>query len=126
MGWSRSLDGFADQVEKDLTQRQKDIAAYALQQVITGSPVQDGTYRGNHRVTVNSQTRDYDLSIAGKSGQQTLFEGMQIIGRISRPFGSVTIQNNVPYGERLENGWSGQAPAGVYGVAEQSTKERFK
>jgi len=126
MSWSRSLSGFTDQVEKDLTKKQKDMAVYALQQIIFGSPVMDGTYRGNHRVTVNGETQDYDLSTADKSGQMTLNEGLQVIGSISRPFGTVTIQNNLPYGERLENGWSDQAPAGVYSVAEQSTKERFK
>lgn len=125
MSWSRSLTGFAEHVERDLTERQKQIAAYALQQIIKRSPVDQGTYRGNHRVTVNGETHDYDLAESDRNGQRTLFEGMRIIGRISRPFGTVTIQNNLPYGEALEAGNSEQAPAGVYSVAEASTAARF-
>ncbi|OJT01231.1 hypothetical protein [Marinobacter nauticus] len=125
MSWSRSLDGFADQVEKDLTQRQKEIAVYALQQIIFGSPVDSGTFKGNHRVTVNGVTGEYSLSMQDANGQRTLLEGMQVIGSISQPFGTVTIQNSLPYSEALESGSSQQAPAGVYTVAFNSTVQRF-
>lgn len=125
MSWSRSLSGFSDEVEKNLTQRQKDIAVYALNQVIFGSPVDTGTFRGNHRVTVNGVTGEFNLKLQDKNGQQTLLDGMQQIGTISKPFGEITIQNNLPYSEALESGHSGQAPAGVYSVAFNSTVERF-
>lgn len=125
MGWSRSLGGFADEVEKSLTQRQKQIAVYALQQVIFGSPVDEGTYKGNHRVTVNGVTGEFSLEMQDENGQRTLNEGLAVIGSISRPFGEVVIQNNLPYGEALEDGSSGQAPAGVYTVAFNSTIQRF-
>ena len=126
MSWSKSLTGFADEAEKALTKRQKDIAAYFLQQVIVTSPVMDGTYRGNHRVTVDGITLDYDLDLQDAGGQMTLMSGMQQIGTVSQPFGSITIQNNLPYGERIENGWSMQAASGVYSVALNSTVEKFK
>lgn len=32
------------------------------------------------------------------------------------PFGTVWVFNNVPYAQRIEQGWSGQAPSGVVGV----------
>jgi len=126
MSWSKSLSGFADEAEKALTERQKDIALYFLQQVIVGSPVDEGTYRGNHRVTVDGITLDYDMSLKDAGGQMTLMSGMQQIGTVSQPFGSITIQNNLPYGERIENGWSMQAASGVYSVALNSTVEKFK
>lgn len=134
MSWSRSLEAFADEVEKTLTQRQKEIAVFALQQVIMGSPVDKGTYKGNHRVTVNGVTMDYSLDITGGGqkgslndaiGQRTLFEGMQVIGSVSQPFGEVVIQQNLPYARRIEDGWSGQAGEGVYTVAFNSTVQRF-
>ena len=125
MSWSRSLSGFAEQVEKDLTQKQKDMAVYALQQIITLSPVDTGTYRGNHRVTVNSETNSYDLSRVDKVSDSTQMDGLRQIGTISKPFGTVTIQNNLPYAEAIEFGHSSQPGRAVYGAAEQSTKERF-
>lgn len=125
MSWSRSLEGFAKEVEETLTQRQKEIAAFALQQVIFGSPVDRGTYKGNHRVTVNGITLDYSLDIEDPNGQRTLMEGMRVIGSVSQPFGEVVIQQNLPYGRKIEDGHSGQAPAGVYSVAFNSTYQRF-
>lgn len=125
MSWSRPLSGFADEVEKNLTQRQRQIAVYALQQVIFGSPVDEGTYKGNHRVTVNGVTGEFSLELQDDNGQRTLNEGLAVIGSISKPFGEVVIQNNLPYGEALEGGSSGQAPAGVYTVAFNSTVQRF-
>tara|TARA_R100000789_G_scaffold98592_1_gene102826 strand:- start:818 stop:1201 length:384 start_codon:yes stop_codon:yes gene_type:complete len=125
MSWSKSLQGFAEEVEKTLTQRQKEIAVYALQQVIFGSPVDRGTYKGNHRVTVNGVTGEYSLDMEDPNGQRTLMEGMQVIGSVSQPYGEVVVQNNIPYGQRLEGGHSGQAPAGVYSVAFNSTVQRF-
>lgn len=126
MSWSRSLAGFAKEVEETLTQRQKEIAVYALQQVIMGSPVDQGTYKGNHRVTVNGITLDYSLDAEDQNGQRTLMEGVRVIGSVSQPFGEIVVQNNSPYGERLESGHSQQAPAGVYSVAFNSTVERFR
>lgn len=125
MSWSRSLDAFADEVEKSLTQRQKDIAVFALQQVIFGSPVDQGAYKGNHRVTINGTTLDYSLDLKDPNGQRTLMEGLQQIGSVSQPFGEVVVQNNLPYARALEDGSSQQAPGGVYTVAFNSTVQRF-
>ncbi len=50
-----------------------------LQQVIVGSPVDTGAFRGNHRVSVNSPDSTYDLSTADKGGSATQQEGNQKI-----------------------------------------------
>lgn len=126
MSWNKSLTAFADQAADDLTQEQREMAAYALNQIISRSPVSSGAYRGNHRVTVNSENHSYDLTHVDKTGQMTLTEGLRIIGQVRQPFGRIVIQNNLPYGEALEDGYSKQAPAGVYSVATESTAERFK
>lgn len=127
MAWKGTRpSAFAITVEKALTSRQKEIAAFALQQVIIGSPFDEGAYKGNHRVSVNGVTYEFDPSQLDTSGQATLNDGMSKIGTISQPFGVVYIQNSAPYGERLENGWSDQAPQGVYGIAYNNTVERFR
>lgn len=127
MAWKGTRpSAFADTLEKTLTKRQKDIAAFALQQVIFGSPFDEGAYKGNHRVSVNGQTYEFDPSQLDTNGQATLNDGMSKIGAISQAFGVVYIQNNAPYGERLENGWSQQAPQGVYDIAFNNTAERFR
>lgn len=126
-GWSRPLSGFAKQVERDLSDRQKEIAAYALAELITTSPVDQGAYKGNHRLTVNGRTFEFDPDRKDTGGQATLNDGTQALGTISGAFNEVVIQNNAPYGQRLEDGWSSQGSGGdYYANAFKATKERFR
>ncbi|KAA5656825.1 hypothetical protein J471_5157, partial [Acinetobacter baumannii 1032359] len=37
----------------------------------------------------------------------------------------VYIQNNQPYAERLENGWSDQAPQGIYGLTFNFISQKY-
>lgn len=116
--WSNSPAGFLDQVEEDLVEQQKDMAAYALNRIISASPVDSGAYRRSHVVTVDSE--DHTTQSATEA------EGQAEIQSLSKPYGVLTIQSNSPYGERLEHGHSQQAPAGVYGRAVLATKARFR
>jgi hypothetical protein len=125
-GWSINPTKFIDEVEKDLTDLQKEIAISALQSIISGSPVDKGTYKGNHRVTVDASSLNFDSAKDDPSGSSTLSEGAATIGSIAGPYHNIIIQNNAPYGERLENGHSQQAPGGVYGVAFIGVSEKYR
>lgn len=124
-GWSISPADFMDEVEKDFTDLQREIAVTALQAIISGSPVDEGTYKGNHRVTVDDPTLVFDSAKDDPTGSATLADGNVVIATITGPYHNVIIQNNAPYGERLENGHSQQAPIGVYGVAFIGVSEKF-
>lgn len=126
MAWTGTRpSAFAATIERTLTKRQKDIATYTLGELITSSPVQDGAYRGNHRVTVNGITAYFDPTQT--SQQVALSAGLGVIGGISGAYNEVVIQNNAPYGQRLEDGWSSQGSAGnYYALAFNSAKERFR
>ena len=124
-GWSMPLNAFIPQVEKQLTKQTNDIVLFALQQLIIHSPVQDGGYRGSHFVTIDGQ----DLSTIpppDKSGERVMRDAESIIARSGgKPFKYVVIQTNIAYGLRIEQGWSGQAPQGVYAIAYNNTRERY-
>lgn len=124
-GWSMPLGGFIQEVEQQLEKQTNDIVLFALQQLIIHSPVQDGGYRGSHLVTIDGQ----DLSTVpppDKSGDRVLRDAERIIAQSGgKPFKYVVIQTNIAYGLRIEQGWSGQAPQGVYAIAANNTKERF-
>lgn len=124
-GWSIDPTEFMDVVEKDLTDLQKEIAITALQAIISPSPVDEGTYKGNHRVTVDDVTLSFDPELHDKDGSVTLSDGMGVIAKVAGPYHNIIIQNNAPYGERLENGHSQQAPIGVYGVAFIAVSEKY-
>lgn len=95
-------------------ERVRMIAGDMLSGVVSASPVDTGAFRANHRVSVNSE--DNSVGEANNSGAIK-----------SAKFGDVIyIQNNLPYAERLENGWSGQAPVGVYGVTFSAVSEKYR
>lgn len=116
-GWSKPPTAFIHTVEADLKNKRNTIAAEALQMLVTSSPVDEGSYKGNHRVTVDSEDHGSDVDIKDKDGSDTISAGMAVIDTADRPYQAVTIQNNIAYGERLEDGHSQQAPHGVYNPA---------
>ena len=124
-GWSKRPTTFIKVVEDDVMKKRKEIAQVALQAVISGSPVDKGTFKGNHRVSIDGEDLGYDPDIEDVAGSEALARGEQLIGSIDTPFGETVIQNNVPYGEELELGHSEQASKGVYGPAFVALKERF-
>tara|TARA_B100000700_G_scaffold189815_1_gene209177 strand:- start:43498 stop:43887 length:390 start_codon:yes stop_codon:yes gene_type:complete len=121
-GWSKSLSGFADEVEKTQNKRLRATALQALTGVIERSPVDQGTFRGNNTVSVGSPDNAYNLDASDKQGDRALGEGMRIIGRVNKAFDVIYIQNSLPYAGELENGSSKQAPGGVYAITFDSLR----
>ncbi|TCT87607.1 HK97 gp10 family phage protein [Pseudomonas sp. LP_4_YM] len=123
-GWSTPPSLFADVVEEQVTQRVRVIALAMLNEVVLGSPVDTGRFRGNNIVSIGSpvfiQTDEVD-----PTGAATLRAGASALSGLE-PFTTVYIQNNLPYAEALENGHSQQAPSGVYGLAFIGVSEAYK
>lgn len=130
-GWSMPLTGFIPQVENEFVKLRNQIVAEALQMLQIGSPVQDGAYRGNHLVSLGSRDNSYDLDYSGSSAQRGSIDQQAYNREVRKlltenaPFTIVYIQNNLPYAERLESGWSQQAGEGVYAVAANNLREKY-
>lgn len=134
-GWSKGPTAFIKVVEEDLAKKRTHIAVDALQAVISGSPVDDGTYRMNHRVTVDSEDHGFDPQAGrgkdveppkGSLNVSSYDAGLKIIAEgADEAYATVTIQNNLPYAEVLENGHSQQAPQGVYGPAYEAVRSKY-
>lgn len=101
-----------------------------LQGVIMGSPVMDGAFRSNHRVTVNKTTNETVPSNGNKAPKGTLDQEVfaEGVGQIlqAKLGDSVYIQNNLPYALRLENGHSQQASLGIYSLTFLSVASKYK
>ena len=124
MAWTNKPTNFALDVVKNADDHLKKIVGETLQQVIVRSPVMDGEFRASHKVTLdrpqNAYEKGFDLS-----GGATLAEGLK--GASTAKIGGlVYIQTLSPYGTRLENGWSQQAPNGVFALAFQSVASKYK
>ena len=124
MGWKNKPTNFALDVVKNADDHLKKIVGETLQQVIVRSPVIDGEFRASHKVTLdrpqNAYEKGFDLS-----GGATLAEGLKVAST-AKIGGLVYVQTLSPYGTRLENGWSQQAPNGVYALSYQSVASKYK
>ena len=124
MGWKNKPTNFALEVVKNADDHLKKIVGETLQQVIVRSPVMDGEFRASHKVTLDSPQNSYEKGF-DLSGSATLAEGLKVAST-AKIGGLVYIQSLSPYGTRLENGWSMQAPNGVYALSFQSVVSKYK
>lgn len=90
-----------------------------VQSLVNLSPVDTGAYRASHIVSIGSG--DY-----GIRGPETNAVQDAAIQAVKIKLGNlVYIQNNQPYAERLENGWSDQAPQGIYGLTFNFISQKY-
>lgn len=120
------MDALETEVEDVVIQVTQKIALEALNKVVMRSPVDTGRFRANWNVSFGNP----DLAITenkDKPGTETIAKGGALIESLDR-LNRVWISNNLPYANRLENGWSKQAPAGMVALtfAELSTIARIE
>ncbi|MDM0041878.1 HK97 gp10 family phage protein [Variovorax sp. J22R193] len=82
-----------------------------LNSLIKRSPVDTGRFRGNWQTTIGAPPSSV-LETDDKSGAQTLSRGLAVLAdfECGPP---IYLVNGLPYGRRLENGYSQQAPSGM-------------
>lgn len=124
MSWTSKPTNFALNVLKDADDHLKKIVGDTLQQVIVRSPVMDGEFRASHKVTLSSPQNTYEKGF-DLSGSTTLAEGLKVAST-AKIGGLVYIQTLSPYGDKLENGHSMQAPNGVYALSFQLIASKYK
>ncbi|MCY3229706.1 HK97 gp10 family phage protein [Acinetobacter pittii] len=109
MGWKgKKPTSFSVDVVKNAEEQVKKITMDTVQSLVVSSPVDTGAYRASHVVSIGSA--DY-----GVRGPETNAVQDAAIQAIKFKLGNlVYIQNNKAYAERLEDGWSDQAPLGIY------------
>lgn len=99
--------------------RKKDIPLFyaktaleALSRVVAKTPVDRGAARANWQVGIASSS-DEPVDEIDKVGDRTVAKGQKKILAGATTLQDVHIFNNLPYIERLESGWSAQAPQGM-------------
>lgn len=141
--WSIDPTEFAKSLTTDVEKHVKKIAGEALQQVMTRSPVDEGTYRLSHIVSVN--TEDHSAKGNGdpiQSGAAAISQfklGDKIYIQTNSPYGSVIEYGGYPnppkkgsyvkgkgHVVKSSGGFSRQAPNGVYTLAFQYIASKYK
>jgi len=123
---SVALGSLGASVIADVDRLVRKVAIDLLKSVIYKSPVGDATlwqspppagyvggrFRGNWQLGINNQPSG-ELSAVDASGANTINLGMANIPTTNAAGNIYYITNNLPYAQRLEDGWSSQAPAGI-------------
>jgi hypothetical protein len=95
---------------------QKKVGLDALAGVVKKSPVDTGRFRGNWHLTITPS--DTATEFTDKQSRGSPPGGAATASAVSalsalQPYGVAYLQNALPYAERLENGYSKQAPQGM-------------
>lgn len=113
--WSVLPSTFMKKVNGGVVGLQRRLAIEMLEQITIRAPVDTGRFKANNLVSVDEPVF-YSVNRYDKDGNETLAYGEAALAALV-PYSVVYIQNNLIYAGALEDGHSGQAPAGVYGVS---------
>ncbi|USA54592.1 HK97 gp10 family phage protein [Acinetobacter sp. C32I] len=120
MGWKgKKPTDFSVAVVKGAEKLIQKITMHTVQSLVVSSPVDTGAYRASHIVSIGSGN-------FGKRGPETNAVQDAAVQAVRIKLGNlVYIQNNLAYAERLENGWSDQAPQGIYSTTFNFISQKY-
>lgn len=112
--FSLDLARWTDGVEarQDLVVRKVSLDLFS--RIVLRSPVRTGRFRGNWQVTIGS-VPDNTIEINDVSGTATISKAASVSAGIKAGM-TIYLTNNLPYGPKLETGYSQQAPAGMVAI----------
>lgn len=109
--FDRQVADWVGKTEEKLDVAVRKIALEMFSRVILKSPVDTGRFRANWQVAIGAIPSG-TLELDDKTGQASI--GRVQATALGMDAGDViTLVNNLPYAQRLENGYSAQAPAGM-------------
>jgi hypothetical protein len=116
---------FADEeVPAKVRQVQQKIGLQALRGVVNKTPVDTGRARGNWQTTLGDPATG-TLDTTDPGGNQTIARGSNTV-TTADPFSVIWLSNNLPYIERLEDGYSQQAPSGMVSTTVTEIQVQFR
>ena len=126
MSWKNPPINFGFKVLEDADDFSKKVAGEMLQRVVVETPIDTSAARQNWRVGVGSVNTLVDENETDGSGQGAIRKGLATIQAGGGLGKVVYISNSLRYIERLNNGWSMQAPANFVGLTFQSVVNKYK
>jgi len=115
------LSRFAEEVKAEHVRLMKKVTLELLGRVTQKSPVDTGRFRANWMVGINAT----DYTTTESTVNDTIERGMATLTPLA--FGeAIHVSNNLPYANKLEHGYSGQAPEGILSVSVEEIKAFLK
>ncbi|EDQ2321255.1 HK97 gp10 family phage protein [Salmonella enterica subsp. enterica] len=114
MSFTLDVKAFCEKAKKNPETVMRAVSLKLFSAIIKSSPVDTGRFRGNWQTTGATPATGL---IAGvdPTGNKAVNNASTYIGSTPNWY-EFTLTNNLPYAERLEYGWSKQAPVGMVRV----------
>ena len=113
---------------KKLRDKASQIVRYIIldldQSIVLSSPVLTGRFRGNWFPTLGVPSTETDYSVEDEEGAIAInrLHGAAATYKLGTDF---WFANNLPYGNRLEHGYSGKAPNGMVAINVNRIKAKY-
>lgn len=114
MSFTLDIKNFVEKAKKNPETVARAVSFKLFSAVIKASPVDTGRFRMNWQ-TAGAITPSGILDTVDQSGNKAVAMAADYVFKNS-DWGEFTLTNNLPYAERLEYGWSNQAPQGMVRV----------
>lgn len=112
--FAKTLEKFNRDARKKAVAQLKRVSLKAFQNIVQRTPVLTGCARGNWRINFGPEPiRQFDSKTQDKAGNQTISAGSAQILTNAELGVRVNLCNSTPYIQRLEHGYSVQAPSGM-------------
>lgn len=113
-GFTLDIKNFVEKAKKNPETVARQVSFKLFSAVIKASPVDTGRFRMNWQ-TAGAVAPSGVIDGADKGGAAAIGDAASYIFAAS-DWNEFTLTNNLPYAERLEYGWSNQAPQGFVRV----------
>lgn len=114
MSFTLDVKAFCDKAKKNPEIVMRQVSMKLFSAIIMGSPVDTGRFRNNWFANFGPTPSSEITAYTGKQGTAAISRVSKVITE-SRGLAwtELTLTNNLPYAQRLEYGWSQQAPQGM-------------
>lgn len=114
MSFTLDVKAFCDKAKKNPEIVMRQVSMKLFSAIIMGSPVDTGRFRNNWFANFGPTPSSETTAYTGKQGTAAISRVSKVITE-SRGLSwtELTLTNNLPYAQRLEYGWSQQAPQGM-------------
>lgn len=111
------IQAFVAKAKKNPEIVMRQVSMKLFSAIILGSPVDTGRFRNNWFANTGPTPSSETTTYTGKQGTAAINRMSKVVNG-SRGMGwtELTLTNNLPYAQRLEYGWSKQAPVGMVRV----------
>ena len=113
-GFTLDIKSFVEKAKRNPETVARQVSFKLFSAVIKASPVDTGRFRMNWQ-TAGAVTPSGVIDAVDQSGNKAVAMAADYVLKNS-DWNEFTLTNNLPYAERLEYGWSNQAPQGMVRV----------